>query len=841
MPRDNKTSDSSHFFSRLQRGVGTIRIWLTKNGTAIDSGMLWPTLLTITAFVLIQNIGQLRSLGSALAAALRARDEYYDGGYSADSIDLFIWWASCWLVLLTSTTFSARQKIVDIGSRAGKFRLLLDNISLHLISCLLVLSPLFAAGFNIWQPELMLSIVTMALLMVWVFNLGRLYSMFFIACMFASISANHHGQFEIGAFVLGIWALSLILHPNWKRYRWFWFVSAMVSMICSSVATLGLIFTDSLLAWQNPHNISWDYRVLFLAAWWLAPALLLQSAKYVRWQFTDRQINVSIIVTVFAIFAIVARWPASIYGLNTLCMVLAGLLAMGKIIKTHGSGLIGRCLLYSYLIAAAWKISLLEPTPDFSNEELPAEHSSYRPSSFFQYYEQWLNARGETPREHGPLILVAVSGGGIRAAAHASVALALADDTTGGKFGERTLMISAVSGGALGAATWLAKRVDGLPPADPALIRSGGLSPSGLALSRFYRSDFLSPVVNRMLFHDFPLAASIISNRVSDRDNLLQQEWETSWENLLRENGIQRKDGSFFQQRMRDLSAGGLLPLIVFNTTSAADGRNAVYSSYPGAVRWAWQLDTDTKVGRAILDSARFAGISPVGEACAEERTSNIPRIRESTVKCKQGFRPLAVADGGYRDNSGLAEISVVVDELARYGDPLDQVFIIQIRSDPYEGIKLLEGARFNRGSLLSELLSPAIVQESGRSGHPEAYEQQILGHHRQLNMYTWGLQHDIKASIFSSHHYKERWPFDWLNQLSAQAEWERQAQLAPLGWTIDPQSFWALYSDSLMIRELPTFVSCKQMLPQYSLICNSLDRANRVHVQAKQLTTVSK
>ncbi len=786
----------------------------------------------LLAFALIQNIGQLRSLGSALAAAMHRRDGYFDGGFAASPIDLMIWWACCWLVVLVCATFGNPKQVAQADRTQSVQWSRLDELSLHFISGLLVLSPLFAAGLDVWQPQVLISIVTMSLLTTWVASFGRSWLLWFIICMVVSIAANHHEQVMFGTTVLGVWGFSLIFHPQWRQRRWSWLAASAVGVICASVATFGLIFADSLLARQGPQNISWDGRVLLLATWWLLPALLVLSVKHVHSWLADHRIDLYIIMFVCVVLACAAHWPATIFGLNTLCLFLAGLLSVGNVIRTRGVGTIGRGILYSYLVAAVWSLSNLESTPDFSKYEAPIADGAGRSSSFSDYYVKWLKARGETPRDHGPLIFVAVAGGGVRAAAHASVALALADDRTEGKFGQRTLMISAVSGGALGAATWLAQRVDGLPPADPARIQSGGTSPSALALSRFYRNDFLSPVVNRMLFHDLPWAASPFSIGKSDRDAVLQEAWQKAWGDLLHENSIRPKQGSFFQREVGALSADGVLPLIVFNTTSAADGRSATYASYPGAVRWSWQLDPKATVARAVLDSARFAGVSPVGVACAQDGAFDVPRMLAAQVDCKPGFRPLAVADGGYRDNSGLAEIAVVIDELARCGDPLDQVFVVQIRSNPDEGIRRVEGARFDSSKLLPELLAPAIVQESARGGHSEAYEQQMRGHRKQPQMFVWGLPHNLKAETLATQPKENRWPFEWLNRFADQAERERLLRLPPLGWTIDPESYWVLYGDSLRVPEVPIVRPCGGLLPQYSSLCKALINSNSVVVQ---------
>jgi hypothetical protein len=274
------------------------------------------------------------------------------------------------------------------------------------------------------------------------------------------------------------------------------------------------------------------------------------------------------------------------------------------------------------------------------------------------------------------------------------------------------------------------------------------------------------------------------------------------------------------------------LPLVVLNATSAADGRSAAYASYPGAVRWSWQLDQKVTLGRAVLDSARFAGISPVGLTCAWDGAFDIPRFADSTLDCKPGFRPLAVADGGYRDNSGLAEIAVAIDELARLGDPLDKVFVVQIRSNPEEGIRQMEGTRFDSGKLLPEIFAPAIVQESGRGGHGEAYEQQIMGHSNTPHMIVWGISHKIEAETLSLQPKEQRWGFEWLDKRAHEANLERQLRLPPLGWTIDPESYWALYRDSLIVPEMPVTGGCDDMLPQYSSLCKALAKANSVVAQ---------
>jgi hypothetical protein len=835
MPRDNQTARRSSLIDAVKHKTGRLHAWYLSAAKyrkiwVSGSGMLWPTAMTLFAFVLIQNVGQLHSLGSALAASMRGHYEYYDGGFAASIGDVLIWWASCWLVILACATYGAEKEDVNAPEATSRYRWGQGGLTVYILSNLLVLSPLVAGGLDAWRPDVLLSLATMSLLAVWGARLGLYYFVSLVLCVVVAIVSIQAERWGVAAGVMGAWGLFVRFHPRWSKSSCLALGAMAVATITGDVAVFGTIFANSMLAHQDPQHYSWDSRILLLAAWWLAPALLVLSAGFVRSRFADRTLNVMATVLVLVIFAFVANQPASMFGLNTLCLFLASLLSVANLIRTSRVGLIRRIVIYPYLVAAVFSVKNIAPIPDFSKYQAPISTGASNPSSFFGYYVKWLKARGETPHDHGPLVFVAVAGGGIRAAAHASVALSLADDKTGGKFGERTLMISAVSGGALGTATWLAQRVDGLPPADPARIRSGGASPRALALSRFYRNDFLSPVVNRMLLHDLPLAASLMSNGKSDRDAVLQEAWQTSWENLLRENKILRKDGSLFRRKVGALSSDGVLPLVVLNATSAADGRSAAYASHPGAVRWAWQLDQQVPLGRAVLDSARFAGVSPVGVACAQEGAFDIPRMVGNTLDCKPGFRPLAIADGGYRDNSGLAEIAVAIDELARNGDPLDQVYVVQIRSNPEEGIRQLEGTRFDSGKLLPEVLAPAIVQESARGGHSEAYEQQIMGHSNRVHMMIWGISHKVEAESLALQQQEQHWRFAWLDKRAREANLERQLRLPPLGWTIDPESYWALYRDSLIVPDMPvTGGGCDSMLPQYTSLCKALVKANSV------------
>jgi hypothetical protein len=198
--------------------------------------------------------------------------------------------------------------------------------------------------------------------------------------------------------------------------------------------------------------------------------------------------------------------PDKILGLSTVCLLVAAALALGNMLRISRVGVLRRIVGYSCIVGFAFSLNGIGPSLESANAAHYDSPAGGRPSSFHTFYTNWLKA--EAPSERGPLILIAVAGGGVRAAAH-GIALSLADDLSGGKFDDRTLLISSVSGGALGAATWLGQRTDGLPSADRMFIRSGGISPRALQLSRFfYKNDFLSPTLNRLLLHGHSIGSN---------------------------------------------------------------------------------------------------------------------------------------------------------------------------------------------------------------------------------------------------------------------------------------------------------------------------------------------
>lgn len=250
-------------------------------------------------------------------------------------------------------------------------------------------------------------------------------------------------------------------------------------------------------------------------------------------------------------------------------------------------------------------------TPDFTSPDLDA------------YMDTWLNARlAQLPRTDNdaefPILMVAAEGGGARAAYWTGSVLGELDSikpASGLAPRDHIFMISGVSGGSVGAATYGASLV--YEDEDHQAVSK--------TVQQFLTQDFLSPVTAGALYHDFftdfipfPLAAL-------DRSRWLEGSWTTGWTRAA-------SGSDLFSIDFRRLWTGGTraslgtlnaVPLLVFNTTSVRSGSTWMVSP----VRFAHQpgcrsqdfvdlIEPDGKgmsLATAAHLSARFTGISPAG------------------------------------------------------------------------------------------------------------------------------------------------------------------------------------------------------------------------------------
>lgn len=300
-----------------------------------------------------------------------------------------------------------------------------------------------------------------------------------------------------------------------------------------------------------------------------------------------------------------------------------------------------------------------------------------------QLFARWRDARGlpdppppgsprPTPSKHAtPLVLVASSGGGMRAAYWTARTMdclfaAGRDPCAGGRpEAESIVVASGVSGGSLGLASWRAHVHTS--------ATEGWLDT--------LRVDALTPALAWGLFVDLPNSL-LHSDRVADRAEILERSWERAW--------VDEADRGTLGRLARSPLGRGLFetlsqpPLLLLNGTSAEsscrlnasvldasvepsgrqhDGCLSTSGLEPGngtareerarvrETRTSWALGAsldlnrfvcdgqDVRVSTAVLLSARFPYVSPSGRLAACDRSD------EETF----------AVDGGYYDPSAAA------------------------------------------------------------------------------------------------------------------------------------------------------------------------------------------
>lgn len=278
------------------------------------------------------------------------------------------------------------------------------------------------------------------------------------------------------------------------------------------------------------------------------------------------------------------------------------------------------------------------------------QHS--QPVSLSKHIDAWLEARRakiEASPTPYPVFVASAEGGGIRAACWTAGVLAALQDSEPA-FADHLLGISGVSGGSLGAATFVSLvhdlrsgKAESISPGF-----EGRIGPFQRNADRILGRDFLSPVLATMLIPD--VAACLLHfEGAKDRASVLEKSFEIAWRNAMRTDTFDRPLHKIWND-----DPNFALPALFLNSTEADTGVRIVNShvtldpdisaaiSLPAVIpAHALRLST------AVLLSARFPVISPIG------------LIRNST-----GDDELHIVDGGYADNSGTVTAAEIVAAL---------------------------------------------------------------------------------------------------------------------------------------------------------------------------------
>ena len=332
----------------------------------------------------------------------------------------------------------------------------------------------------------------------------------------------------------------------------------------------------------------------------------------------------------------------------------------------------------------------------------------------------WVARQNGTGRQ--PALLVAASGGGIRAAYWTSLVLTCAIERDGPETDpcrdpspyaqarrESLLAMSGISGGSLGLASYVTAVGGQWSSA------ADGADATPLTMSWIDRrlgADFLSPTLATWLFND-GVNALLRPAQGVDRAAVLERAWEQEWPDT-------ELEAPFFRGQ-----ATGDQPLLLLNGYNAEDGCRvnvSILSSTPGSfvtpdacgealgpnrLLWstadAWTMlcpGSDMRMSTAALSSARFPFVTPAG------------RIVECTVYEDRRQPPdVEVVDGGYRETSGASTLVEAWPDLEQavttaLGDDqcVDAIFL-QI-DNGYESAAVTPSG----GGVISQYFAPATA-----------------------------------------------------------------------------------------------------------------------------------
>jgi len=357
-------------------------------------------------------------------------------------------------------------------------------------------------------------------------------------------------------------------------------------------------------------------------------------------------------------------------------------------------------------------------------------------SNIDTHFTKWLAPRlqqwQQNPANQGvayPLFLVAAEGGGIRAAYWTATVLGAFQDANN-QFSDHVYLMSGVSGGSLGIATYTAmlKANNEKANVSDECLQAGRFSYQACAHA-FLQNDFLAPPAGRMLYGDllqrfipFPVASF-------DRAAAIEKAWESSWERVT---GTDYFDQPFLDLYAKENKAASTnLPVMFLNGTWVEKGFRTVTSNVQIGEKFQTVKDlhrvTKKKIrlSTAIHNSARFTYVSPA-----------------ATVKDAKDEVWGHVVDGGYFENSGTVTLAEAFHTIkASSGSDWSKIrpVVLMITNDPHQD----DAMETDSTPLANEVMSPLnamLNTRNGRGSLARAQMKEYLG--SQGVFKEIGLQH---------------------------------------------------------------------------------------------------
>jgi hypothetical protein len=314
-----------------------------------------------------------------------------------------------------------------------------------------------------------------------------------------------------------------------------------------------------------------------------------------------------------------------------------------------------------------------------------------------------------TTTKRDSIVAIAANGGGIQAAAWTARVLTGLEKAVPG-FGKSIRVISAVSGGSLGAVYFVNEFTETAPPPDLELEKIVERAKTS-SLDKIAWGTIYPDLLRLFLPYKFKW----------DRGRALEEAWlrkDLAW------NGRKNIEKIGLAKWREDVAAGWR-PGMIFNTTIAETGERLPLSTVelppksPGAESQRLFFDTlcskppcsmDIEVITTTRLSASFPWVSPAARADVSGPGAHI-------------------VDGGYYDNYGTASLAEWVDyQLQEEAGKIDRVLIVQINGAPTKPSKKADSERKTIRGWFYQAFAPVSTLIHTRTAGQLARSQVELG-----------------------------------------------------------------------------------------------------------------
>ena len=301
------------------------------------------------------------------------------------------------------------------------------------------------------------------------------------------------------------------------------------------------------------------------------------------------------------------------------------------------------------------------------------------------------------------VIFVCAEGGALRTGAYTSLLLARLQDNfkkEGIDFQRSVYAYSSVSGGSLGVCFFTAiANVD----------KNGDTSSYTHKADTFYKEDFLSPILGRMLLGDVLNSFSPVFIPYFDRGAALEEAWDNGYSKVDKGNNI---FSSPFQASFKKNNPDQNYPAVFINTSEMETGLQCWVTNIDASKSGFaldtnrdllhWKINRDIHYSTAIDFSSRFPFLSPAGALYPTDSKS------------------FHYVDGGYVENTGAGTMLEILRQLdPQFKANSVRPVVIMLR---FSDSKMSEGSSRHRfGNELWDVLGTIIDARDGRTNMAKA------------------------------------------------------------------------------------------------------------------------